>query len=273
MFKLLCIFVFVMFLFFVFFIFVQVNVILLVNVQKVLQINKLIGNDLLLVLILFDGLGNFIYYNVDVLVNLVFIMKLFIIYVVLEMFGLIYQWKIEFYIDGQFKNGVFNGNFYFKGGGDLKLNMEKFWLLMCDLCVNGVIKVIGDLVFDCSYFNILQLLVFNDDGGDDIKLFLVGLDLLLVNLKSVCMVVCIDGNKVNVQMDLLLVNVCIDNQVKMIVLVICLVWLKLCFSLVIQFDGIILLVIGQIFQGCSVQIYMLLFDYFGYIVGVVCGIW
>ncbi|HGT3298958.1 TPA: D-alanyl-D-alanine carboxypeptidase/D-alanyl-D-alanine-endopeptidase [Pseudomonas aeruginosa] len=145
----------------------QVNATLPANVQKALQTNKLTGNDLSLVLIPLDGPGNPTYYNADVSVNPASTMKLFTTYAALEMLGPTYQWKTEFYTDGQLKNGVLNGNLYLKGGGDPKLNMEKLWLLMRDLRANGVTKVTGDLVLDRSYFNIPQLPVFNDDGGDD----------------------------------------------------------------------------------------------------------
>ncbi|KSG57829.1 hypothetical protein AO953_04885 [Pseudomonas aeruginosa] len=144
----------------------QVNATLPANVQKALQTNKLTGNDLSLVLIPLDGPGNPTYYNADVSVNPASTMKLFTTYAALEMLGPTYQWKTEFYTDGQLKNGVLNGNLYLKGGGDPKLNMEKLWLLMRDLRANGVTKVTGDLVLDRSYFNIPQLPVFNDDGGD-----------------------------------------------------------------------------------------------------------
>ncbi|HCF4598954.1 TPA: D-alanyl-D-alanine carboxypeptidase [Pseudomonas aeruginosa] len=144
----------------------QVNATLPANVQKALQTNKLTGNDLSLVLIPLDGPGNPTYYNADVSVNPASTMKLFTTYAALEMLGPTYQWKTEFYTDGQLKNGVLNGNLYLKGGGDPKLNMEKLWLLMRDLRANGVTKVTGDLVLDRSYFNIPQLPVFNDDGDD-----------------------------------------------------------------------------------------------------------
>lgn len=241
----------------------QVNATLPANVQKALQTNKLTGNDLSLVLIPLDGPGNPTYYNADVSVNPASTMKLFTTYAALEMLGPTYQWKTEFYTDGQLKNGVLNGNLYLKGGGDPKLNMEKLWLLMRDLRANGVTKVTGDLVLDRSYFNIPQLPVFNDDGGDDTKPFLVGPDSLLVNLKSVRMVVRTDGNKVNVQMDPPLANVRIDNQVKMTAPATCPAWPKLRFSPVTQFDGTTLLATGQIPQGCSAQTYMSLLDHPG----------
>lgn len=217
----------------------QVNATLPANVQKALQTNKLTGNDLSLVLIPLDGPGNPTYYNADVSVNPASTMKLFTTYAALEMLGPTYQWKTEFYTDGQLKNGVLNGNLYLKGGGDPNP----------------------------------QLPVFNDDGGDDTKPFLVGPDSLLVNLKSVRMVVRTDGNKVNVQMDPPLANVRIDNQVKMTAPATCPAWPKLRFSPVTQFDGTTLLATGQIPQGCSAQTYMSLLDHPGYTAGAVRGIW
>ncbi|MCC0237568.1 D-alanyl-D-alanine carboxypeptidase, partial [Pseudomonas aeruginosa] len=90
----------------------QVNATLPANVQKALQTNKLTGNDLSLVLIPLDGPGNPTYYNADVSVNPASTMKLFTTYAALEMLGPTYQWKTEFYTDGQLKNGVLNGNLY-----------------------------------------------------------------------------------------------------------------------------------------------------------------
>ncbi len=97
---------------------------------------------------------------------------------------------------------------------------------MRDLRANGVTKVTGDRYSTAATVNIPQLPVFNDDGGDDTKPFLVGPDSLLVNLKSVRMVVRTDGNKVNVQMDPPLANVRIDNQVKMTAPATCPAWPK-----------------------------------------------
>lgn len=79
----------------------QVNATLPANVQKALQTNKLTGNDLSLVLIPLDGPGNPTYYNADVSVNPASTMKLFTTYAALEMLGPTYQWKTEFYTDGQ----------------------------------------------------------------------------------------------------------------------------------------------------------------------------
>lgn len=90
--------------------------------------------------------------NIGQLFNLVFVMKLVIMDVVFEIFGLIYIWKIQVYIDGMFVGGVFNGDLIFKGGGDFKLVLENFWLFLCQLCVCGIKDICGNLVLDCMYF-------------------------------------------------------------------------------------------------------------------------
>ncbi|MBO3276577.1 D-alanyl-D-alanine carboxypeptidase/D-alanyl-D-alanine endopeptidase [Pseudomonas schmalbachii] len=251
----------------------QINTTLPVRVEKALKASKLTNDALSLVLIPLDGPGNPTYFNSDVSVNPASTMKLFTTYAALEMLGPTYQWKTEFYTDGQLKNGVLNGNLYLKGGGDPKLNLERLWLLMRDLRANGVQKVTGDLVLDRGYFNAPQLPVFNDDGGDDNKPFLVGPDSLLVNLKSVRLVVRSDAGKATVLMDPPLANVRIENQIKVTAPATCPSWPKLRFNPVTQFDGANLVATGQIPQGCSAQTYMSLLDHPTYTAGAVRGIW
>ncbi len=130
-----------------------------------------------------NGPGTPTVFNADVSVNPASTMKLITTYAALEMLGPTHQWKTEFFTDGTLSNGVLRGNLYLKGGGDPKLNMEKLWLLMRDLRANGV-QVTGDLVLDRSHFVQPQLPVFNDDGNDDNKPFLVKPDALMVNLKA-----------------------------------------------------------------------------------------
>ncbi|MCY1259949.1 D-alanyl-D-alanine carboxypeptidase [compost metagenome] len=251
----------------------QINATLPENVQKALKTSKLPNDALSLVLIPLDGPGNPTYFNADVSVNPASTMKLFTTYAALEMLGPTYQWKTEFYTDGQIRNGVLDGNLYLKGGGDPKLNMERLWLLMRDLRANGVTRVTGDLVLDRSYFNAPQLPVFNDDGGDDNKPFLVGPDSLLVNLKSVRLVVRSESGKATVMMDPPLANVRLDNQIKVTGPATCPSWPKLRFNPVVQFDGATLVATGQIPKGCSAQTYMSLLDHPSFTAGAVRGIW
>ncbi|MCY1359644.1 D-alanyl-D-alanine carboxypeptidase [compost metagenome] len=145
--------------------------------------------------------------------------------------------------------------------------------MMRDLRANGVQKVTGDLVLDRSHFVQPQLPVFNDDGGDQNKPFLVGPDSLLVNLKAVRLVTRTDGGKVSVSMDPPLTNVRIDNQVKALPAAKCPGWPDVRFNPVTQYDGATLVVTGKLAEGCSAQTYLSLLDHPAYAAGAVRAIW
>ncbi|TWI55704.1 D-alanyl-D-alanine carboxypeptidase/D-alanyl-D-alanine-endopeptidase (penicillin-binding protein 4) [Pseudomonas duriflava] len=243
------------------------------KVQQALQKNKLPNDALSLVLLPLDASGAPDYFNADVSVNPASTMKLITTFAALELLGPTYQWKTEFYTDGQLKNGVLNGNLYLKGGGDPKLNMEKLWLMMRDLRANGVTQVNGDLVLDRGRFIKPQLPVFNDDGNDENKPFLVGPDALLVNLKSVRMVIRANDGQASVTMDPPLTNVRIENQVKALGKGKCPAWPEIRFNPVTQTDGTALIVTGSLPNGCSAQSYLSLLDHPSYTAGAVRAIW
>ncbi len=243
------------------------------KVTQAMQKNKLSPNSLSLAAIPLDGQGSGILYNADVSVNPASTMKLVTTYAALEQLGPTYQWKTEFYGDGPLKGGVLNGNLYLKGGGDPKLNMEKLWLMMRDLRANGVMQITGDLILDRSYFNQPQLPVFNDDGGDPNRPYLVNPDSLMVNLKSVRMITRTDSGKVSVMMEPPLTNVRIDNQVKALPAAKCPAWPDVRYNPVTQADGTRLVVTGKLAEGCSAQSYLALLDHPGYAAGAVRAIW
>ncbi|MCY1284090.1 D-alanyl-D-alanine carboxypeptidase/D-alanyl-D-alanine-endopeptidase [compost metagenome] len=243
------------------------------NVQKALQKSKISSNSLSLVTLPLDGPGTANIFNADVSVNPASTMKLITTYAALEMLGPTYQWKTEFYADGPLKNGVLNGNLYLKGGGDPKLNLEKLWLMMRDLRANGVQKVTGDLVLDRSHFVQPQLPVFNDDGGDQNKPFLVGPDSLLVNLKAVRLIARAEGGQVNLAMEPPIESIRIDNRVKVTKAAKCPSWPDVRYNPVTQFDGTTLIASGKLPEGCSAQAYMSLLDHPGYAAGAVRAFW
>jgi len=154
------------------------------SVAKALKANKIESSALSVVLLPLNGSASPTFVNADVSINPASTMKLVTTYAALELLGPNHQWKTEFYADGPIENGILNGNLYLKGGGDPKLNMEKLWLLLRDLRANGVQTVSGDLVLDRSHFVQPDLPVFDDDGNDKNKPFLVGTDSLLVNPKE-----------------------------------------------------------------------------------------
>src|SRR5690606_30699747 len=235
--------------------------------------SKLDNDALSLVALPLNGPGTGIVYNADVSVNPASTMKLVTTYAALELLGPSHQWKTEFYTDGPLNNGVLHGNLYLKGGGDPKLNMEKLWLLLRDLRINGVRQVQGDLVLDRSHFVAPQLPAFNDDGGDANKPFLVAPDSLLVNLKAQRIVTRNDAGKVSVSLDPPIATVRIDNQVKALKAATCPSWPDVRYNAVQQYDGTTLIVSGQLAEGCNAQTYLSLLDHPGYTAGVVRSIW
>ncbi|MGP0174877.1 D-alanyl-D-alanine carboxypeptidase/D-alanyl-D-alanine endopeptidase [Pseudomonas sp. NCHU5208] len=243
------------------------------NVEKALRANKIPSHSLSVVTLPLDGQPGGLQFNADISVNPASTMKLVTTFAALELLGPTHQWQTEFYTDGPLQNGVLEGNLYLKGGGDPKLNMEKLWLLLRDLRINGVKQVQGDLVLDRSFFVTPQLPAFNDDGGDDNKPFLVKPDALLVNLKAQRFVARASEGKVQIAMDPPIAAIRIDNQVKLLKPATCPSWPDVRYNPVRQYDGLTLIVSGQLPEGCSAQTYLSLLDHPAYAAGAVRGIW
>ena len=249
-----------------------VNTTLSPKVQQALKTNKLQDDALSLVLLPLNGPGIPTVFNADVSMNPASTMKLVTTYAALEMLGPTHQWKTEFYTDGTLNNGILQGNLYLKGGGDPKLNMEKLWLLMRDLRANGVQQVTGDLVLDRNFFDQPQLPVFNDDGNDKNKPFLVKPDSLMVNLKALRFVARNDGGKVLISVEPPIASIKIDNQVKAVNAKQCTGDVR--YNPVTQADGsVIVTVSGQLADGCNSQTYLSLLDHATYTAGAVRAIW
>lgn len=229
------------------------------------------NNALSLVEVPLNGPGVPTVFNADVSVNPASTMKLVTSYAALEMLGPTYQWKTEFYTDGNLSGGILNGNIYLKGGGDPKLNMEKLWLLLRDLRANGVQQITGDLVLDRTYFIQPQLPEFNDDGGDDNAPFLVKPDALMINLKALRFVARNDSGKVLVSVEPPIASIHIDNQVKATTSKECAGDVH--YNPVTQADGISVVVSGELGDGCSSQTYLSLLDHPTYAAGAVRAIW
>ena len=249
-----------------------VNTTLSPKVQQALKTNKLQNDALSLVMIPLDGPGTPTVFNADVSMNPASTMKLVTTYAALEMLGPNHQWKTEFYTDGTLSGGVLRGNLYLKGGGDPKLNMEKLWLLMRDLRANGVQQITGDLVLDRSFFEQPQLPVFDDDGNDKNKPFLVKPDSLMVNLKALRFVARNDAGKVLISVEPPIASIRIDNQVKAVNTKQCTGDVR--YNPVTQADGSVLVTVsGQLADGCNSQTYLSLLDHATYTAGAVRAIW
>ncbi len=243
------------------------------SVEQALKANKLSSNALSVVMLPMNGQGTPTLVNADVSVNPASTMKLVTTYAALELLGPTYQWKTEFFTDGTLRDGVLDGNLYLKGGGDPKLNLERLWLLMRDLRTNGVRQIRGDLVLDRSHFVQPAVSVFDDDGGDDNKPFLVGPDSLLVNLKAVRFVSRNEGGQVHISMEPPIESVRIDNRVKALPAAKCPGWPDVRYNPVRTAEGVTVIVSGQLAAGCHGQTYLSLLDHGEYAAGAVRSIW
>ena len=111
------------------------------------------------------------------------VMKLVTTYAALELLGPAYRWKTEVYLGGALRDGVLEGSLILRGGGDPRLNLESFWMLLRALRGKGLREIRGDLVLDRSRFERAP----GDPGdfdGDAFRPYNVLPDALLVNFRS-----------------------------------------------------------------------------------------
>ncbi|HAQ73048.1 D-alanyl-D-alanine carboxypeptidase/D-alanyl-D-alanine endopeptidase [Stutzerimonas nitrititolerans] len=243
------------------------------GVAKSLAANKIESDALSVVMLPLNGDDTPTFVNADVSVNPASTMKLVTTYAALELLGPNHQWKTEFHGDGPLIDGTLNGNLYLKGGGDPKLNMEKLWLLLRELRANGVRTVSGDLILDRSHFIQPALPIFDDDGGDKNKPYLVGPDSLLINLKALRFAVRNDSGKIGISVEPPIANVRIDNRVQALPSGKCPAWPDIRYSPVPDGDGVKVTVTGKLAAGCSGQTYLSLLDHPTYAAGTVRAIW
>jgi D-alanyl-D-alanine carboxypeptidase/D-alanyl-D-alanine-endopeptidase (penicillin-binding protein 4) len=79
-------------------------------------------------------------------------MKIVTTYAGLELLGPAHLWNTDALIDGSLQGEVLSGNLYLRGGGDPKLTLENFWLLLRNLRARGLREIRGDLVLDRRLF-------------------------------------------------------------------------------------------------------------------------
>ncbi len=111
-------------------------------------------------------------------------MKLVTTYAALELLGPAYSWTTEVYAAGPLQGDVLAGNLIIKGGGDPKLTLENFWLLLRSLRARGIREIRGDVLLDRTYFSAHEFDPARFDG-DPIRPYNTGPDALLVNFKAV----------------------------------------------------------------------------------------
>jgi len=111
------------------------------------------------------------------------VMKLVTTYAGLEMLGPAHTWKTDAFALGPIRDGVLEGDLVLRGGGDPKLTLENFWLLLRAIQSRGVREIRGDLVLDRGFYAIEP----GDPGRFDnepLQIYNTLPDALLINYKA-----------------------------------------------------------------------------------------
>ena len=127
----------------------------------------------------------------------------------------------------------------------------------------------GDLVLDRSHFVQPTLPVFDDDGNDKNKPFLVGPDALLVNLKALRFIARNDGGNVKVLVEPPIATVQIDNRIQALPKAKCPGWPDIRYNPIDNGKGVTVVVTGKLPAGCSGQTYLSVLDHQRYAAGAV----
>lgn len=112
------------------------------------------------------------------------VMKLVTTFAGLELLGPAFTWKTTLVATSAPVDGVITGDLTIRGGGDPKLTIENFWLLLRALRGSGVREITGDLIVDASYFDVKP----SPPGAFDrepLRPYNVAPHALLVNFKAV----------------------------------------------------------------------------------------
>lgn len=111
-------------------------------------------------------------------------MKLVTTYAALGLLGPAYTWKTEAFVTGALRGDALDGDLLIRGGGDPRLVIEHFWLLLQRIRGYGIRQLRGDLVIDRSAF----APVAHDPGdfdGERFRPYNAGPDALLLNFKAI----------------------------------------------------------------------------------------
>ena len=131
-----------------------------------------------------DGGAPLVSHNARQPMNPASVMKLVTTYAGLELLGPAYTWRTEALSDSAPNTGRLDGHLYLRGGGDPKLGLEQFWLLLRQLRARGLSEITGDVILDRSAF---APIAHNpgDFDNEPLRPYNAGPDALLVNLKSI----------------------------------------------------------------------------------------
>jgi D-alanyl-D-alanine carboxypeptidase/D-alanyl-D-alanine-endopeptidase (penicillin-binding protein 4) len=110
--------------------------------------------------------------------------KLLTTFAALDQLGPAYQWTTEVFASAPLQGEILAGDLILRGGGDPRLTLENFWLMLRNLRARGLREIRGDLVLDRSLFAGVDAA---DPGGFDnepTRPYNTQPDALLVNFKS-----------------------------------------------------------------------------------------
>lgn len=154
--------------------------------------------------------------NAEQTMNPASTMKLLTTISALDILGPAYQWKTEAYLDGKLENGVLQGDLIFKGYGDPKLTIERFWLFLRELRQRGLREIRGDVVLDHSFFEVVD----HDPGAfdnDPTRPYNVGPNALLLNFNALRLRLSQNGALTNAVVEPALSGYTISNRITTVV--------------------------------------------------------
>ena len=144
------------------------------------------------------------------------VMKLVTTYAALDMLGPAYSFRTDVFAVGEVSQGVLRGDLAFKGYGDPKLTVERFWLLLRQLRERGLQEIRGDIILDKSFFDVPPHDPAKFDG-ESLRAYNVGPDALMLNFKAVRFgfAPSVDQKKVSIAPDIRPAQLEIGNAVKL----------------------------------------------------------
>lgn len=140
------------------------------------------------------------------------VMKLVTTYAALDILGPGYVWRSEILSTAAVENGTLKGDLYFKGSGDPKITIERFWLWLRELRAGAVESIVGDVVIDQSLFDVPAQATID---ADPLRAYNTEPRALIVNFNSSRLRLSNNGN-VNVDVDMLpaLATLKLSNRLK-----------------------------------------------------------
>ncbi len=154
-------------------------------------------------------------HNAEKALNPASVIKLVTTAAALDILGPAFTFKTEFYVKGEMRNGILDGDLIVKGYGDPKLSYERLWAALRQLRERGVREIRGDVLFDRSYFAPL----LHDPAKFDAKprrAYNVGPDALLFNFKAITFHFIPAGDTLHIVAEPSLPSLDISSRIKLV---------------------------------------------------------